>query len=203
MSILIIKAEIFDLPQLTWRRLAIPSTATIDLLHVALQEAFQWNDYHLHEFMTSRGERFGLPDSEEEILPPNVPPLLPEPMFEVTALFESVPDTARYVYDFGDDWEHHLTLEAIIEGAELQFPQVIASQGPSLPEDAGGVRGYLEKQKTLSKPRSADFEAISEWMEASIPPPLNLSLANAKIKSKIRLIQTISEIAPLFDEGEA
>lgn len=202
MSILIIKAEIEDLPKPTWRRLAVPATATIDQLHAALQEAFQWNDYHLHEFMNSRGERYGLPNPEEELLSPDVPPMLPEPMFEVTALFDSVPDTARYIYDYGDYWVHNLTLEAIVEGASLEFPQIVAFQGPSLPEDSGGVAGYLEKVNILSKPKSPLFRETSEWLEAVTPPVLNVPLANAKTRSKIQLLQKIAEIAPLLDEEE-
>lgn len=33
-----------------WRVLALPNTATYHDLHRAIQEAFDWQDYHLYEF---------------------------------------------------------------------------------------------------------------------------------------------------------
>ena len=33
-----------------WRRLAVPGSITLDLLHDVLNLAMRWEDHHLHEF---------------------------------------------------------------------------------------------------------------------------------------------------------
>ena len=34
-----------------WRRIQVPGTYTFWDLHVAIQDAMGWEDYHLHEFV--------------------------------------------------------------------------------------------------------------------------------------------------------
>ena len=54
---------------LVWRRLHVPEGYSFWDLHVAIQDAIGWQDYHLHEFRVlhpERGtiERLGIPDPE-------------------------------------------------------------------------------------------------------------------------------------------
>jgi hypothetical protein len=60
-----------------WRRLQVPATYTFWDLHVALQDAMGWLDYHLHVFRLRRPPKkmvieIGMPDdegSDDQILP--------------------------------------------------------------------------------------------------------------------------------------
>jgi len=60
-----------------WRRIQVPETYSFWDLHVAIQDAMGWEDYHLHEFTfvlpkTGIKVRIGLPmedDFGETILP--------------------------------------------------------------------------------------------------------------------------------------
>ena len=54
---------------LVWRRIQVPESYSFWDLHVAIQDAMGWKDYHLHEFViveskTSRTRRIGIPDDE-------------------------------------------------------------------------------------------------------------------------------------------
>jgi hypothetical protein len=54
---------------LVWRRIQVPEKYSFWDLHVAIQDAMGWKDYHLHEFVvvdtkTSRVVRIGIPDDE-------------------------------------------------------------------------------------------------------------------------------------------
>ena len=54
---------------LVWRRIQVPEGYSFWDLHVAIQDAMGWKDYHLHEFImidgkTSRVKRIGIPDDE-------------------------------------------------------------------------------------------------------------------------------------------
>jgi hypothetical protein len=44
-----------------WRRIQVPETYTFWDLHVAIQDAMGWDDYHLHEFI------FTLPITKIEV----------------------------------------------------------------------------------------------------------------------------------------
>ena len=44
-----IKVTLSDSPAI-WRRLQIPGDFTFSDLHVAIQDAMGWHDWHLHEF---------------------------------------------------------------------------------------------------------------------------------------------------------
>lgn len=46
------------------------------------------------------------------------------------------------MYDFGDNWEHHLTIEGRAEATD-HF-RVLSGTGHPVAEDAGGVRGWME-----------------------------------------------------------
>jgi len=48
----------------------------------------------------------------------------------------------EYVYDFGDDWEHDLLLEAILQpDPNIPYPRCIAGERNCPPEDVGGSGG--------------------------------------------------------------
>ena len=53
-----------------WRRILVPETYTFWDLHVAIQDAMGWDDYHLHEFTllspkTGRKVKIGIPSDED------------------------------------------------------------------------------------------------------------------------------------------
>jgi len=88
-----------------WRRLRLPATITLDVLHSMIQAAFDWDDDHLHVFEVDR-RRYayaGLEDCGDE---------------SGVRLLKVLPRkgaTMTYVYDLGDCWEHRITLEQIDE----------------------------------------------------------------------------------------
>lgn len=47
-----------------WRRIIVPSDITLDKLHLAVQDAMGWFDFHLHQFVC--GENYyGVPEDNE------------------------------------------------------------------------------------------------------------------------------------------
>ncbi|GFP36102.1 hypothetical protein HKBW3S43_01889, partial [Candidatus Hakubella thermalkaliphila] len=54
-----------------WRRIQVPETYTFWDLHVAIQDAMDWSDYHLHQFelvnpSTGIEMEIGIPEDEFE-----------------------------------------------------------------------------------------------------------------------------------------
>lgn len=130
-----------------WRRIEVPINYTFWDLHVAIQDAMGWLDYHLHEFCFRDGDggpevRIGIPDEERW----EDRDVLPGWEQDLTTYF--APDRVRraeYLYDFGDDWMHEVVLEdnpGVPPGVEL--PRCVDGARACPPEDCGGVSAYSE-----------------------------------------------------------
>ena len=80
-----------------WRRIVVPESITLGNLHHVLQRAFNWGDYHLHEFDID-GERFGIPDPEFDW-----EPVRSEKRIQLKSALRGL-TSFKYIYDFGDHW---------------------------------------------------------------------------------------------------
>ena len=84
-----------------------------------------------------------------------------------TSLREIFRDTERclYTYDFGDDWEHEILLEKVIENSRNRFPVLLEREGERPPEDVGGPTGFKEYLRVISDPQSPEYESMAAWSE--------------------------------------
>jgi hypothetical protein len=136
-----LKVELLLMPFPVWRRLLVPAGATFWDLHVALQDVMGWQDCHLHQFTvdeprTGRRLRFGIPDDSGFH---GVHDVLTGWEHPVAAFLAVDGHPALYTYDFGDDWQHEVTLEAVHgDSGDRVLPVCLAGEGPCPPEDSGG-----------------------------------------------------------------
>ena len=95
-----------------WRRLRVPGNANLGWIHAVLQVAMGWTNSHLHHFLTAEA-RYSDPRHNEDMGPGGEPD-----RDEAKATLEQVvPDNGAqfgYEYDFGDSWEHEITVEKIL-----------------------------------------------------------------------------------------
>jgi len=119
-----------------WRRILVPHDIPLRLLHRVLTVAMGWQGYHLHAFEAD-GERFGEPDRD---FPDRT---IPEDRVALRGIARVVGSTFTYEYDFGDDWQHLVTLERLLPfGPDLIVPRCLDGAGACPHEDVGGVSGY-------------------------------------------------------------
>ncbi|HEX5401397.1 MAG TPA: plasmid pRiA4b ORF-3 family protein [Pseudonocardiaceae bacterium] len=144
-----------------WRRLEVPADLDLGQLHEVIQVAMGWQDCHLHVFSDGDTE-YGLPDPE---LGHN-----DERAVHLSQLLAGVRDRLLYTYDFGDDWEHDITLEKILP-IDAGAPDVICTGGKGAcpPEDCGGVWGYQDLKATLADPNAEEHESMLEWLGLDSP----------------------------------
>ena len=79
--------------------------------------------------------------------------------------------TFKYVYDFGDDWQHTVKLEAI--GApepEVVYPRLLSAEGRCPPEDVGGPWGYAEYLEAMADPNHERHAEMVEWCGPDFDP---------------------------------
>ncbi len=157
---------------LVWRRILVPSSYTFWDLHVAIQDAMGWKDYHLHEFEVAgpSGEppmRIGLPNDEF----PEDRRALPGWKLPIENAFAGERGVARYHYDFGDDWVHAVIWEGpVIPKSGRKLPACIAGAGACPPEDCGGPPGYERFLKVIAKPHHREYREMLDWVGGSFDP---------------------------------
>ena len=79
--------------------------------------------------------------------------------------------TVPYEYDFGDAWEHELTLEAILpRQASQKYPLCVDGARACPPEDCGGVYGYETLLTMIQDPTHEEHESMLEWLRGGFDP---------------------------------
>jgi hypothetical protein len=144
-----------------WRRVQVRADTTFAGLHEVIQAAFGWTDTHLHSF-EYEGVRIGAPDPDWEDDTED------ENEIALAEVLLGPKDRVRYTYDFGDDWEHDIILEKVIEpSADDRRPVLMAGKGACPPEDCRGPWGYSELKDALGfDPVAFDLEFAQRRVRA-------------------------------------
>jgi hypothetical protein len=155
-----------------WRSIEVPATYDFWGLHVAIQDAMGWLDCHLHEFAvrdpsTGQMTRLGIPDEDF----PDERPTKPSWTVPVAPFFVEPGTTARYLYDFGDDWLHRLAFDGRAPRAPgATYPRCTGGARRCPPEDVGGVPGFEEFLATIADPRHPEHRTMLVWAGGSYDP---------------------------------
>ncbi len=76
-----------------------------------------------------------------------------------------------YTYDFGDGWEHLVTVEMIADGEPgVLYPRLLAATGACPPEDVGGPPGFAAFIEALADPGHERHEEFMEWWGEPFDP---------------------------------
>lgn len=166
-----------------WRRLLLPSTMRLSKLHRVLQYVFDWEDYHLHQFIVG-DTMYGVPDPEWD----DEMPTIDERHVPLSRVFAQPGDTIVYEYDFGDSWRHDLLLEFILPAnPDRSYPLCIAGAGARPPEDVGGISGYEEFLDALDDPQHEEHEAMLTWVGGVFDPDgCDVNMINRLLRRRVR-----------------
>ena len=183
-----IKVTLKDVGLPVWRRLLVHSDTTFEDLHYILMAAFDWAGYHLHEFDVRRSDgermsvtRIGPDDGTNESGLENVfqfpvddaftSQFLPHLMSRneknerLSDWIKKEKDRVLYTYDFGDNWEHNIVLESILEAdPSLTYPTCIKAKNEAPPEDSRGelIEGEIDLVNPDWKEIVADINDVFE-----------------------------------------
>lgn len=178
-----IKITLDDSHPPIWRRAVIPAGLSFSQLIVILNEIMGWNGGHLSSF-----EFYDLKITIEED-----PEDCWEDDYEVfeasTTLIDPYLDSEKsftYVYDFGDNWSHRVTIEKVIPDYEQDYPMVLKFKENTPYEDCGGIWGYYHLLDILNDPSNPEYEDTREWAGDDSDRIYNLDRVNTRLK-KFRL----------------
>jgi len=168
-----IKVTLLGIRPPIWRRLQVPATYSFWDLHVAIQDAMGWLDYHLHEFRVvpaprHRSLRIGIPDDDAF---EGDRPILPGWEIPIAKYLTIRRNTATYVYDFGDDWHHRVVLERVVPRLPgTSYPVCVTGQRKCPPEDVGGVPGYEQFLQAIGDPEHEEHDSYLTWVGGTYDP---------------------------------
>ena len=157
----LLKIHLLDMEPAIWRRFVVPASITLDRLHDVIQIIMGWTDSHLHEFTIGNKRYTEYPESKEDGLVCG--------RYRLGDLIKQKGRTFRYLYDFGDSWEHELVLEeSRYVNPELRTKLAcLDGQRACPPEDVGGVHGYFEFLNALKAPYHEEHGSYTEWSGGS------------------------------------
>ncbi len=117
-----------------WRRVELTGDLTLHHLHLAIQQAFDWDDDHLYAFYLS-GKAWDRSTAYES------PYAASEARHTTRYRLEHLPlkqgQRLLYIFDFGDDLRHEIKLEAILPGKAVPdetYPRITERQGKAPPQ---------------------------------------------------------------------
>jgi len=166
------KITLNEIAPTIWRRIQVPGNYSFWDLHVAIQDAMGWLDYHLHEFELKHPDghtivRIGIPDEEsawsrETLAGWRVP---------IADYFTEANRTASYTYDFGDTWVHQIEFEGIeSRSPQKEYPRCIGGERACPPEDVGGDGGYESFLEIIRDPEHEEHERMLTWVGGEFDP---------------------------------
>jgi hypothetical protein len=160
-----LKVTLQDTAPAVWRRLLVPADVTLAKFHAVLQDAMGWTNSHLHCFETWSG-RYGMVGIEED-----ADDLKDERKVKLAAVLPSNGARLLYRYDYGDDWEHLVELEDLLEPDHRHhYPLCIDGKRACPPEDCGGTSGYEELCRVLKSPKDEEHDSMLTWLGGYFDP---------------------------------
>jgi Plasmid pRiA4b ORF-3-like protein len=180
-----IQVSLDEIEPQVWRRLVVPLNWNLEQLHLSIQAAFNWWNYHMHEFRIG-GLRYGNVELLAEGEAENDPQTFDQ-RFRLRDL-EGPGTVFGYVYDFGDNWRHTVEIEECL-ALDLAPTQAtcIAGARARPPEDVGGVSGYERFLAVIADPGDPEHADTKRWCGGHFDPEwFDLARVDKDVRSALR-----------------
>ena len=169
-----LRIELRGIEPKIWRRVQVPSDFTLRRVHDVIQATFVWLDLHVHEFNVV-GRRYGMPEVESDDW--GGPPLHSSSNIKLSQVLEWGINRFLYVYDFGDDWIHDISVEKLADpDEETEYPILVAGDGRAPPENVGGPPGFYAFIEAMLDQSHPDHENAVEWYGYELFDPRDIEL---------------------------
>ena len=160
--------ELSDIRPPIWRRVDVPADFPLRRVHDVIQAIFDWLDYHLHQFEI--GDRlYGAPEYDDGDLGGRH--LYNDRNIRLGAVLDRGIERFIYRYDFGDDWEHVVTVEQVLEPEDgVEYPVLVAGARRAPPEDCGGPPGFDAFLEAMLDETHEGHEDVLNWYGQRFDP---------------------------------
>jgi hypothetical protein len=174
-----IRIELRDTDPLIWRKVEVPTSITLTILHDIIQAVMGWSDYHLWEFTIDK-QRYGLPMEDDW----GAKPRRDAAKVCLRDVLKPRKTTIDYLYDFGDGWEHRLTVTGVRPGdPTVAYPRYVGGEKNAPPEDCGGLPGFYDLLDAMTDTEHPNHADVIELAGAYDPDKLDeLSIKQALLR---------------------
>ena len=148
-----------------WRRVVIPVKWRLNKISWSLLIAMGWNISHLYEI--EHRKTLYVPDPEECDGMDDEFTIVKDTKMRLGELELKPGDSFILRYDFGDGWEHKITMEGPAEiPAHHKLPRADCLEGARAcpPDDCGGSIGYEDLLLSLKDKAHPEHKEKSEWL---------------------------------------
>lgn len=191
-NVLQLKVELVDSEPKIWRRFLVLDKLTFEDLHLITNFIMGWEDCHLHDFDVAKNTKIVMNDEENDFDMPSFGNLKPakclkENQVKLSEFLNKEKQAIYYTYDFGDNWEHKITVEKIspqIKEAKLNYPVCLDGEMACPLEDCGGLEGYKHLLEIQKNPKNPEYKDLMEWLgdEPIAPNEFDLKHINKELK---------------------
>jgi hypothetical protein len=187
-----LKIQIRHIEPAIWRTVWLPAEVPLGIVHEVIQAAFGWEGAHQHDFEVA-GIRFASDEDEDESM------LAVHEYAAPLGAVATVGTTFTYRYDFGDDWQHDVTVLSVTTREDDAFTCTGGARACP-PEDCGGPPGYAHLLVALADPGHPDHAELKD-----LAPPdfdaekLELAAVNEKLGA---LLDELERREERYEEGE-
>lgn len=176
------------------REIDVPGYLTLEDLKEIIFLLFDWTGMHLFSFYING---FEYPDVDDVILQGFNQPFESKEELSRYQLSGTLGDinVFHFVYDFGDDWSHTITVSEVREDESFRVPKVISVWGDSPVEDIGGAPGLELAEEILANKKHREYkEYKSLFPQGTRKPARSLVDYNEFLKklfteTKLRLVK--------------
>jgi len=147
-----------------WRRVIVPSHYSFIYFHLIIQDVFGWESHHKFFFSPTGWNSFPQiieADEEEDDL--EIGQTMEASETALSEIFNKKGQKFHYIYDFGDNWDHQITLEKVLL-EKINQPVCLDGNGQCPPEDCGGAPGYENLKVVLANPDHPEYDEMKEWL---------------------------------------
>lgn len=166
-----LRIELDDIAPPVRRVVEVPLDISLSRLHLVIQAAMGWENYHLYSFSVGRRvtvvpekSDWGM-DEGETLLAARTS------LWDLLDRVATKRKSFHYTYDFGDDWQHTVTLLNENEAEPgAAYPRIVAAKGACPPEDCGGSPGYEHYLTAIANPDHPDHAEMVAWRGPGFDP---------------------------------
>ncbi len=179
----VLRIELCHLEPVIYRQVRVDPGMPLAKLHLVIQAAMGWENCHMYGFARQIGKGkagYWGAAAQDRFEPPG------ENLFEsdetqsdrttcVGDVLKEPQDKLFYMYDFGDDWEHLITLKSI-EATDAPLPKLLEAAQACPPEECGGTGGFINMMQAFGNPKDPEHHKVREWLgEDFVPGAIDLA----------------------------
>ncbi len=159
-NLLQFKVQLKNIKPAIYRNIIVPENASFSQLHEILQHTMGWFNCHLFQFVIDRNNYITVPHKDYDY-----GQIYDAKKVKLKDYFNSFKKKIIYEYDFGDSWEHTITLsKVLVNDKNIDYAVCLKGQRNCPPEDCGGPWGYENFLAAISNKKNPEHKEMLEWV---------------------------------------